>query len=350
MTGVEVSVLIVSYNTAELTVGCLDSLREQTRNTSYEVIVVDNASTDSSAARIRAAFPDIEVVDSGTNLGFGRAVNLAAERAKGEYLLLLNPDTVVLDDALGALLAFARAHPEHGIYGGRTLRPDGTLDPSSCWGVPTLWSLVCFGLGLSTWRKGSALFDPESLGGWRRDSVREVGVVTGCLLLVRRSVFGALGGFDPRYFMYGEDADLSVRARRADWRPVITPDATVIHHVGASSARRSDKMIMVMRAKVTFVRDHFEPGARRRSALALLTLGVAVRATLAVLTGWLQAVKTVKATKSLKAEKKVEKSVETASGRTAPTADAWVGVWKARREWQPGYPPAPVTGKRPATG
>ncbi|SBW19263.1 hypothetical protein FDG2_1136 [Candidatus Protofrankia californiensis] len=131
--------------------------------------------------------------------------------------------------------------------------------------------------------------------------------------------------------MYGEDADLNVRARRAGWRPVITPDATVIHHVGASSARRSDKMIMVMRAKVTFVRDHFEPGARRRSALALLTLGVAVRATLAVLTRWLKAAKA-------------------ASGRTVPTADAWVGVWKARREWQPGYPPAPVIGKWPTTG
>ncbi len=320
--GVDVSVLIVSYNTADLTVRCLESLHEQTRGTSYEVIVVDNASTDSSATRIRAAFGDIEVVESATNLGFGRAVNLAAERAKGEYLLLLNPDTVVLDDALGALLAFARAHPGHGIYGGRTVRPDGALDPSSCWGVPTLWSLACFGLGLSTWRKGSALFDPESLGGWPRDSVREVGVVTGCLLLVPRQVFAALGGFDSRYFMYGEDADLSVRARRAGWRPVITPDATVIHHVGASSARRSDKMIMVMRAKITFVRDHFRPGTSQTAALGLLTLGVAVRAGLAVLAGRL--------------------------GRTSPTADAWVGVWKARGEWQPGYPSVSANGERTA--
>ena len=309
----DVSILIISHNTGPLTVACLESLPAGTGGLDTEVIVVDNASTDDSVALIRDRFPQVRLLPQDENLGFGPAVNLAAEQAAGEFLLLLNPDTVVLERSLERLVEFARAHPEHGVYGGRTLRPDRSLDPSSCWGAPTLWSHVCFGLGLSTLFRGSRLFDPDSLGRWQRDSVRPVGVVTGCLLLIPRKVFEALGGFDPRYFMYGEDVDLSVRARRAGWNPVITPDAVIIHHVGASSSNWADKHVLVMRGKTTLARTHWT-GWRRRLCLEMLRLGVALRGVLGV--------------------------AAAAAGRRPRRSD-WPELWRRRAQWWPGYQAVP---------
>lgn len=321
MAVVDVSVLIVSYNTCELTLRCLASLADGT-DVPYEVIVVDNASSDDTVARIGERFPDVTVLPQRENLGFARAVNLASRHARGQYLLLLNPDTVVLEGAVERLLDFARSHPEHGVYGGRTLHPDGSVDPRSCWGAPSTWSLICFGLGLSTLLRGSRIFDPESLGRWQRDAAREVGVVTGCLLLVRRDLFLQLGGFDPRYFMYGEDVDLSLRARRAGLRPAITPEATVVHHGGASSGGHGEKMALVMRGKATLVREHMA-GPRRALGLAMLWLGTGLRASLAA-------------------------ARDRLGGDGPRRSSAWREVWRSRERWLAGYPPAPETW-RPAS-
>src|SRR5262249_24325724 len=153
---------------------------------------------------------------------------------------------------------FARKHPEHGIYGGRTLNPDGSTNPGSCWGRSTLWSLFCFASMLSTAFKRSRTFDPETLGQRERDSVREVDIVTGCFLLVPKGTWNALGGFDPRFFMYGEDADLALRAAEAGLRPIVTPDSVITHEVGASSKVRSDKLILLFQSKATLVRKHWK--------------------------------------------------------------------------------------------
>ena len=219
----DVAVLIVSYNTEHLLGECLQTLYEQRGSLRQQVIVVDNGSIDGSVDMIRSRFPDVELIASAENLGFARGVNLAATRANAEFLLLLNPDTVVLDRAIERLVEFARMHPGHGLYGGRTVKRDGTLERSSCWALPTVWSMTCFALGLTTLFRNSRWFDPESMADWHRDTVREVGIVTGCLLLVPRNVWLELKGFDERYFMYGEDADLAFRARRIGFRPIISP-------------------------------------------------------------------------------------------------------------------------------
>src|SRR3954451_1524004 len=195
----DVAVLIVSYNTASELVECLESVKAQRLSISQEILVVDNASVDDSVALTRELHPDVQVLASETNLGFAAGVNLAAEQADAEYLLLLNPDTVVQDHAVDKLVAFARANPGHGLYGGRTVRRDGSLEPSSCWGLPTLWSTFTWATGLSSVARGNRILDPEALGAWKRDTVREVGVVTGCLLLIERRVWERLGGFDERY-------------------------------------------------------------------------------------------------------------------------------------------------------
>jgi GT2 family glycosyltransferase len=300
----DVAVLIVSYNTERELVRCLESLRAQRRSVTQQVVVVDNASSDGSVAAVRERFGEVELVASPENLGFARGVNLAATRADADFLLLLNPDTVVLDHAVDELVAFARAHPGHGLYGGRTVRPDGALEPSSCWALPTLWSTLMFVTGLSSLARGSRWLDPESMGGWARDTVREVDVVTGCLMLVPRAAWDQLGGFDERYFMYGEDADLALRARAAGLRPIVCPDAVVVHEVGRASAHRADKLLLLFRGKATLMRCHWR-GPRRALGLALLAGGVAARALLA---------------------------------RDA----AWATLWRQRRTWLRGFP-APAT-------
>jgi N-acetylglucosaminyl-diphospho-decaprenol L-rhamnosyltransferase len=275
------------------------------------VVVVDNASGDGTVQMIRDEFPWVRLIASDENLGFARGVNLAADSARGEHVLLLNPDTLVHEGAVASLVAFARANPQHGLYGGRTLWPDGRVCEGSCWGQPSLWSLFCFATLLSSVFKRSRLFDPESLGGWQRDTVREVGIVTGCLLLAPREAWERLGGFDERFFMYGEDADLSMRAWTAGYRPAITPDSVITHEVGVSSESRPDKLILLMRGKATLLRKHWSP-LRRALGICLLLAGVAVRAF----------------------------APESLRGRDGGVPGAWREVWRRRGDWLDGYPAA----------
>ncbi|MCW4384761.1 glycosyltransferase family 2 protein [Salinibacterium sp. SYSU T00001] len=304
------AVIVVSFNTRERTLACLASVFAAKHDVPLHVIVVDNDSRDGSAEAIEREFPAATVVRSGRNLGFARAVNLGVAHAEEEYLVLLNPDTIVRERSLAELLSFAKDHPEHGVYGGRTLRDDGSLDPSSCWGAPSMWSLLCFATGLSTAFPRSRVFDPESLGRWQRDTVREVPIVTGCLLLMRRRDFLQLGGLDERYFLYGEDAEFSLRAARNGHRPVIVPASTITHSVGASTGDRGRKMAMVLAGKVTMFRSIW----RRPSstvAVRLLLAGVRLRAALEQLTGRRDAM--------------------------------WSRAWALRSAWLPGYPRAEQT-------
>jgi GT2 family glycosyltransferase len=300
--------VIVSYRCCDATRECLASLFRATTGLPFEVIVLDNASADGTVEMVRSEFPAVRLVALDENVGFAAGVNRAVAEAEGEFVLLLNPDTLVHDGSVERLVEFAREHPEHGIYGGRTIDPDGSVNPGSCWGRPTLWSLFCAAALLSTAFKGSRIFDPQSLGRWQRDSVREVDVVTGCLLLAPKRVWDELGGFDTRFFMYGEDVDLGLRAAARGYRPVITPDAVITHEIGVSSATRADRAVLLYQAKVELLKKHFGP-VRRPLGIALLWLGVGVRALLA-------------------------------SGRRRRGHVMWPETWKARGTWLRGYPPS----------
>jgi N-acetylglucosaminyl-diphospho-decaprenol L-rhamnosyltransferase len=299
----DISVVIVSYKVPELLRACLASIQREAAGCTHEVIVVENGSGDGSAALVRDEFPAVRLIALEENVGFAAGCNLGARAAEGEYVLMLNPDTELVGDTLAALLRYARAHPGAGLVGGRTLSPEGKLDPGSCWGAQSLWSLVCFASGLSTVLRGSRLFDPESLGGWQRDSERQVDIVTGCLCLIPRAVWEQLNGFDESFFMYGEDADLSARARKLGYRPAITPGAVIVHHVGASS-HSVDKREMNLRCRVALARKHFSP-ARASTAVALLQIGTGVRAL--------------------------------AAGVTRRPSSTWPAVWRRRRDWRGGY-------------
>ncbi|GAB3152466.1 hypothetical protein GCM10027290_43170 [Micromonospora sonneratiae] len=304
MSAAVVSVIVVSYQTRELIVRALSMLRASRPTVPYEVIVVDNASTDGSADAVSTAFPDAQVVRLAHNVGFARAVNVGAARASGEWLLLLNPDTELVDDVLGELVSYARTHPEHRVYTGRTLHADGTDDGRSVFALPSVWGYLCFAAGLSTVFRRSRLGNPEELPGLDRSRPGPVPAASGCLLLIERSLFTELAGFAPDYFMYSEDIDLCLRATLLGARPVLVPGAQV-KHVGGASSTSVGKRVMVLQGKTTYLRLRW---SRPRAAIGrlLLATGIAIRAAGARLTG---------------------------------RAGYWRGVWAARRTWLAGWPP-----------
>lgn len=309
----EVSILIVSYNTRELTLAAIASARAET-SVPHEIIVVDNASSDGSAEAIAAAHgAGVQLIALDDNIGFGRANNLAASRARGRRLLLLNPDTVVLDRAIDRLVAFAETCPDAGIWGGRTLFADGSLNPSSAWGRMTLWNLFCRASGLTGLFARAAVFNGEALAGWNRDTVRRVDIVSGCFLLVEALLWRRLGGFDRAFFMYGEEADLCLRARALGARPVVTPEAVIVHLGGASEATRAGKMVKLLAAKTSLIDRHMAPAARPLARLLLR---------LWPLSRWLARGAAAKLT---------------GSTRQAAAAAAWREVWRRRHEWRHGY-------------
>jgi N-acetylglucosaminyl-diphospho-decaprenol L-rhamnosyltransferase len=268
---VQLTVIVVSYGTRNMTLECLASLVRETHKTSYEVLVVDNASQDGSPEAIREQFPQFKLFAQTENLGFAAANNLAAPHARGKYILLLNPDTVVLEGAIDRLMAFARRRPQARIWGGRTLFADRSLNPTSCWRKLTLWGLFCRSAGLSLMFPNWGLFNRDAYGGWLRDSEREVDIVTGCLFLITRDLWNRLGGFDPDFFMYGEEADLCLRAYKLGARPAITPDATIIHYGGGTESDNIRKERRLLAAKARLIRRYIEPPSTS-FALGLLAL------------------------------------------------------------------------------
>ncbi len=309
------SVVVVSYETRAMTLACLASLAAETR-TPHEAIVWDNASTDGSADAIAAAHPEARLIRSAENIGFARANNLAAREARGRWLLLLNPDTLVLDGAVDRLVAAAERDPRPRIWGGRTVFADGRANPYFAHRRPGLWPIFCFASGLSGLAPRSRWLNPQAAG-LHLAGGGPVDVVTGCFLLIARADWERLGGFDPDFHMYGEEFDLCLRAARIGARPSIVGDAVIVHHGGASEAVRADKIVRGLTAKITLARKHWGP-ARAAAARALYRLAVLARAGGYGLSARLL-------------------------GRPAhrKAAAEWAGAWRARRVWLAGYPPAP---------
>jgi GT2 family glycosyltransferase len=257
--GPALSILIVNYNTRETTLECLASLFAHPPSVTHEVILLDNASSDGSVPAISAAYPQVRLIAHTENVGFARGNNIAATHASGARILLLNPDTLVFASSLDALWAFAERSPARRIWGGRTLFGDRRLNPTSCWAEISLWSLFCSAFGLTWLFPRSTLFNREAYGGWLRDSERDVDIVTGCFLMIDHELWRQLDGFDPAFFMYAEEADLCIRARAAGARPGISPEAEIIHLGGASERSQTEKMIKIMRGRITLMRKHWPP-------------------------------------------------------------------------------------------
>ncbi|WP_306145392.1 glycosyltransferase family 2 protein [Roseibium sp. MMSF_3412] len=253
-------IIIVSYNTADLTLDALRSVYETTKVANFEVTVFDNDSSDDSANLIAQQFPQAKLIRSKDNIGFAAANNEAIKTTNSEWVLLLNPDTVCFDGAIDNLMSFALSRPDAGIFGGRTEFKDGSLNPTSCWRFMSPWSLFTGATGLARLFPKSDLINREEYGKWQRDRVREVEIVTGCFFLTTRKLWDQLEGFDTDFFMYAEEADLCYRANKQGVRALFTPDASIVHYGGASEPVRSDKMVRLLRAKMRFIRKHWSDG------------------------------------------------------------------------------------------
>ncbi len=251
------SVCIVNWNTRDLLRACLQSLYRYPPSEPFEVIVVDNASADGSAAMARAEFPQVVLIANPGNLGYARGNNQAMQRAQGEFVLLLNPDTEVFDDTLDNALAFLRAHPEAGAIGAKQLLPDGRVQPSVR-GFPTPANLLFEVSGLAR-----LLPNSRRLGGYRMrwftyDAVAEVDQPMATFLMTRRTVIGQIGLMDEAFPLFFNDVDWCYRIRQAGWKIYFVPEVRVLHHGGASTRQvRLSAIRESHRALEAFYRKHY---------------------------------------------------------------------------------------------
>lgn len=200
-----------------------------------EVLVVDNASSDGTAEMIESKFPWVKLLKSPENLGFSRGNNLAIRECQGRYIALVNPDVIVFPGCLDALADFLDQHPKVGNVGPRVFNPDMTQQ-SSCRRFPTLWNNFCSASGLATKFKNSRIFAGEHMFYFSHDRTRPVDVIVGCLSMIRRETFEAVGLLDENLFMYGDDVDWCRRAWNAGWQVAFFPGAQAIHDRGKITA------------------------------------------------------------------------------------------------------------------
>jgi GT2 family glycosyltransferase len=236
---VDLSVVIVNWNCSAYTRACAASLLDTMHGLEYEIVVVDNASSDDSAEVLARCHPRVRLVISPCNGGFARGNNLGVQVAAGRHLLFLNPDTLVLDDAVRRMLAALRSSPDIGAVGCRLLNADRTLQATCVQRFPTILNQVldadCLKRRYPSLRLWGAapLFTPAT-------SPVDVEMVSGACLMTSRAVFERVGGFSTEYFLYAEDVDLCWKIRRTGLRVCHVPDAEVVHYGGGSSAKSSD--------------------------------------------------------------------------------------------------------------
>lgn len=250
------SVIIVGWNVVELLRRALQAIYTTTAGGQIpEVIVVDNASTDGTPAMVRTEFPQVHLIASSTNLGFTRGNNRGIARAGGDMILLLNPDTEVIGNALERMVAYLQAHPAVGLVGPRLLNPDGTPQ-SSRRRFPTLPVLFLE----STWCEGlapAATLDRYMVRDRADTLAQEVDWVTGAAMLVRREVIEQVGPLDEGFFMYSEELDWCHRIRDAGWSIAYTPDAEIVHYGGKSSEQVAPaRHIYFQSSKVRYARKY----------------------------------------------------------------------------------------------
>lgn len=263
---VDLSIIIVSWNVADLLSACLDSIRA---SLSTEIIVVDSASSDGTPDMLRTRYPDVKLLAQTENVGFTRGNNIGLQAAQGRYLLLLNPDTEVIGDALEQMVAYLDAHPEVGIVGPHTLNSDGSHQ-STRRRFPTL----AVGVFESTWMQGYApqgLLDRYYVRDLPDDGTYEVDWVQGSALMARREVYQQIGGLDEGFIMYSEELDWCKRAKQAGWRVVYLGHAKITHHGGKSSEQAGGRRhIHFQQSKLRYFRKYH--GALAAQALRLFLL------------------------------------------------------------------------------
>ena len=252
----DISIIIVSWNTRLLLKDCLTSIYTKAGDLNYEVIVVDNGSADSSAEMVKKDFPQVNIIENSENLGFARANNIGIWSSKGRYICLINSDVTILDDCISRLVSFMEGHPAVGMAGPKILNHDRSIQHSCCH-FPSIWNNLCQSLGLNHLFPKSAFFSYWIMDYWSYDSIRSVDALNGCFWIVRRKALAEVGLLDEEFFIYGEDLDWCRRFHDAGWDVAFYPDAEAIHLGGASSANAPVRFYLEMqKADLKYWRKH----------------------------------------------------------------------------------------------
>lgn len=272
---VDLSIIIVNYNVKDFLSQCLNSILASKTNFNYEIIIVDNNSTDGSVDFIQKNFPSVKLIPLDRNTGFGFANNKGFEFAQGKYILILNPDTVLQEDTLKVMFEYMEANPEVGIAGCKVLNSDGTLQLACRRGIPTPWVAFTKLFGLQALFPKSKLFARYNLTFLPSEELAFVDAISGSFMFVRRQVYEQLGGFDTNFFMYGEDLDFCLRAKQNGWKIAYVPNTSIVHYKGESTKRALlDNTYHFFKSMEIFTRKHFK---KSKWFIILIRIGIFVR-------------------------------------------------------------------------
>lgn len=237
----DINIVIVNFNTKELLAGCLDSVANQDKALLAKTVVVDNASTDGSAAFVQKVYPQVNLIANQNNQGFSKAANKGLKEAKSEFVLVLNSDTILHNRSIESMVDFMNGCPQAGAVGPLLLNPDGSNQPSGRVFPSFLDASMHAFLGIiapeNRFTRRYKQLD------WDRKSKKEVDWISGAAICLRRAAVADIGFFDERYFMYVEDMDLCYRLWENGWKVFLLPEAKVTHHIGQSSKQISKQML-----------------------------------------------------------------------------------------------------------
>lgn len=252
----DVSIVVVAWNVREILCNCLKSVYNETKGVNFEVIYVDNASKDGSVEMVTKEFPEVKIIQNEKNEGFIRANNQGIEIAEGRYVLLLNSDTLVLENAIAKTVKFADAHPEAAVIGCKVLNPDKTLQ-RTCFMYPSILNMLLSATHLYKIFPRSKFCGRERMSWWDFNDVREVETVCGCFSLVRKDAIEQVGLMDEKYYVYGDDPDWCYRFKKNKWKILFAPEPKIIHYGGQTTKQMTEEFkLQLYGSRLIFVKLH----------------------------------------------------------------------------------------------
>lgn len=251
------SIIIVSYNTAELTINCIKSIYNQTKEIDYEIIVVDNNSKDDSVCRIQKEFPNVKLIVNKDNRGFAYALNIGIKKSSGEIILSINSDTLIIDNAIEKSYKFLKGNLQYGILGVKLLNEDNSIQPS-CRNLPDIWNCFTEAFFLINIFPKSKIFGRYYMSYFNYDKTIEVDWIKGTYMMIRKEVFEKVGLFDDEFFLYSEETDFMLRAKRKGIKTVFYNEVSIYHFEGSSSKNNPERVYkMVHKTKLLLFKKNF---------------------------------------------------------------------------------------------
>ncbi|MBW8035672.1 MAG: glycosyltransferase family 2 protein [Planctomycetes bacterium] len=269
----DVSIIIVNWNTRARLRNCIKSIIENAGPIEYEIIVVDNASTDASVEMVKDRFPSVVVIANDDNRGFASANNQGIEVAMGRYVLLLNSDTLVGESAIAKTVTYADKNPEAAVVGCQVWKDMETIQ-MTCFRFTNLFNLMLRETGLATFFRNNRILGSQWMHWWKRDTEKQVDVVSGMYMLVRSTAIDHVGPMDESFYMYYEETDWCYRFHKAGWKSLFYPGAKIIHiHGGGSSSNkvRSKMFVQFQKSLLIFLKKHNGSLAAFAARLILIT-------------------------------------------------------------------------------